>query len=78
VYRGWLVNIRQQYRARTLPVTRQVADVWGATGGFARRTLSTSDALIAATARQHGLVMVTRNRRGFQDLGISLFDPWTD
>jgi len=35
------------------------------------------DALLAATARVHGLIMVTRNVRDFEALGVSVFDPWT-
>lgn len=77
-YSDWMVAVREQYRSRTLPVTGPIAEVWGASEAFARRSLPTSDALMAATARQHGLVMATRNRRHFTDLGITLFDPWTD
>ncbi len=77
-YSKWMAAIREQYRTRTLPITGPIAEIWGATQGFERRTLPTSDALIGATARQHGLVLATRNRRDFAALGISLFDPWTD
>ena len=32
--------------------------------------------LLAATAFEHGLTVVTRNTRHFEDLGVALFDPW--
>jgi toxin FitB len=35
-----------------------------------------ADALIAATAVVHGLVVVTRNIRDFQGTGVVLVDPW--
>lgn len=35
-----------------------------------------ADALIAATAVVHGLVVVTRNTQGFQGTGVILVDPW--
>lgn len=35
------------------------------------------DALIAATARVHGLNLVTRNTRDFEPMGVRCVDPWT-
>jgi predicted nucleic acid-binding protein len=37
---------------------------------------SDRDALIAATALVHGLIMVTRNIRDFQKTGVQLLNPW--
>jgi predicted nucleic acid-binding protein len=34
------------------------------------------DAMIAATARVHGLTVATRNERDFAALGVSLFNPF--
>ncbi|EKE78757.1 MULTISPECIES: type II toxin-antitoxin system VapC family toxin [Oceanibaculum] len=34
------------------------------------------DAMIAATARVHGLTVVTRNIRDFQSFGVPLLDPF--
>lgn len=34
------------------------------------------DAMIAATARIHGLTVVTRNGKDFAELGVSLLDPF--
>ena len=34
------------------------------------------DAMIAAVARVHGLVVATRNVRDFEGLGVAVVDPW--
>ncbi len=34
------------------------------------------DAMIAATAKIHGLIVVTRNVRDFTGLGVEIFDPF--
>jgi hypothetical protein len=36
------------------------------------------DALIAATALVHGLVVVTRNVRDFERFGVQILNPFTD
>ncbi|CDZ79060.1 hypothetical protein BN59_03376 [Legionella massiliensis] len=37
---------------------------------------SERDGLIAATALVHGLVVVTRNTKNFEDTGAELYNPW--
>ena len=55
----WLKELRQNYSNRMLPITEQVAIVWGDLS--AGRSRSEADGLIAATAFKHDLVLVTRN-----------------
>ncbi len=43
---------------------------------MSQRTRPLADALIAATARVHGLTLVTRNVADFSDTGIEILDPW--
>ena len=38
--------------------------------------LNTADELIAATALEHDLALVTRNTRDFAGLGVPLLNPW--
>ena len=38
---------------------------------------SERDALIAATALTHGLIVATRNGTDFRPTGVATFDPWT-
>jgi toxin FitB len=35
-----------------------------------------ADAQIAATAKSRGLVLVTRNGRDFEGVGVTILDPW--
>jgi len=40
------------------------------------RTLPILDSMVAATALAHGLTLVTRNTRDFQNVGVSVLDPF--
>jgi toxin FitB len=65
------------FGGRMLTVDRRVADVWGALEARTPRTMPTIDALLAATAIAHGMVLVTRNAQDFDLPGLEVFDPWT-
>lgn len=64
---------------RILPVTRSIAERWGVLEGqrqLAGRPLNVPDGMIAATALEHDLTLVTRNTNDFCGLGARLFNPW--
>jgi predicted nucleic acid-binding protein len=64
---------------RILPVTQSIAERWGALDGRRQlmgRPLNVPDGQIAATALEHGLTVVTRNAKDFQDLGVNILNPW--
>jgi predicted nucleic acid-binding protein len=69
-----------RFEGRILPVTYAVAEQWGTLDAQAKlkgRAIKTADGLIAATALEYGLTLVTRNVRDFDFLDIPLLDPWT-
>jgi predicted nucleic acid-binding protein len=41
------------------------------------KPIGTADAMIAATARQHGMAVATRNLGDFAGAGVDLIDPWS-
>ncbi len=64
---------------RVIPVTYAIADRWGEIGAESQlrgKTLPLADGLIAATALEHDLTLVTRNTRDFADLGLDILNPW--
>jgi len=72
-------GIADMVLSNLLPVTKEIADYWGRITIQAKRqgrTLATTDGLIAATAIEHNLTLVTRNTKDFADLDILLFNPW--
>ncbi len=63
-----------------LPADAGVADRWctDMSEAAARgRGLPVVDALLAATAFEHNLAIVTRNVSDFVRPGLQIFDPWT-
>jgi toxin FitB len=67
------------FRNRILPVTHAVADRWGVLDGQCQlkgTPLNTADGMIAATAIEHDLTVVTRNVKDFAGLGVDIFNPW--
>ena len=73
----WLeVQLRNWFVGRLLAVTEQVADRWGRVQAAAPRTLPVIDGLLAATALEHDLTLVTRNTKDFAGAGVQLVNPW--
>jgi len=70
----WLVAVDKAFGERILPVDSAVADEWGRMN--ASRPLPVIDGLLAATAKVHGLTLVTRDVRGVDGLGVSILNPF--
>lgn len=72
-------DVRYRFAGRILPVTEGIAERWAALTVAAKQRgtpLSVVDGLIAATALEHDLTLVTRNTKDFAGFGIRLIDPW--
>jgi predicted nucleic acid-binding protein len=62
-----------------LPIDLETSQIWGELTAIAQtvcKIVPASDALIAATARRHGLHLVTRNFAHFIPTGVLLLNPW--
>jgi len=62
------------FEERILPIDWTVAAAWGETLGENEKHVD--DAGLAATARVHGLIVVTRNVKDFDGRGVKVFDPF--
>jgi toxin FitB len=71
----WLDDLRAVYAARILPIDHEVAASWGRL--MADRSRPAIDSLIAATARVHNKIVVTRNVADFTGTGVTVLDPWS-
>jgi len=71
---GWLGELQARFAERILPVGNRVADEWGRLNALTPR--NTIDSLIAATARVHGLTVVTRNTKDFEGCHVQMVNPW--
>ena len=67
------------FDGRVIPFTTPIAERWGFLTAEQRK-LGTSrpvvDGMIAATALEHGLTLITRNVKDFAGLGLPLLNPW--
>jgi toxin FitB len=72
---SWLARTILIYRDRILPVDTNIARRWGQLS--ARIGNDGADLLIAATALEHDLTVITRNVRHFEPTGVAVADPFT-
>lgn len=62
------------FEGRILPIDRAVAARWGEMLGESEKHVD--DAGLAATARVHSLVVITRNVKDFEGRGVRVIDPF--
>jgi len=70
----WVEGIETNFADRILPIDSATASRWGELS--VGRGLPVIDMLIAATALNRDLTIVTRNTRDFESSGALLLDPW--
>ena len=80
VLNDWLTNkVRPMFDGRVLQITEDTMLIWRQLVEEGRKighTFSQPDLIIAATAVQHGLTVVTRDRSHFDKARVPVFDPW--
>ena len=72
---SWLDQVLRHYANRILAVDVPIARRWGELSASVGHT--NADVLIAATAFEHGLTVVTNNVRHFKQLGVPVLNPFT-
>jgi predicted nucleic acid-binding protein len=76
----WLGRvIRPMFAGRVLGITEEIMLRWRLlveNGRKTGRTFPQPDLMIAATALEHGLTIVTRNVKDFTGIGITVLNPW--
>lgn len=72
--RAWLAGVRANFAGRVLPFTDNTAILCAAM--HVPNPRSERDAMIAATALEHGMTVVTRNEADFASTGVPLINPF--
>jgi hypothetical protein len=74
LFEAWLTRLKDEFADRLLPISARVAECWGRLN--AAQPLPAMDGLLAATAIEHDLTLVTRESRALAASGARLLDPW--
>ena len=72
--RSWLQGMLKEFSSQVLPFGSATAIMCAAMNIPDRRP--DRDAMIAATAKEHGYTVVTRNTDDFAGCGVQLLNPW--
>jgi predicted nucleic acid-binding protein len=72
----WLANLSKGFSDHILAVDQAVADEWGHMSAI--RPVPVIDGLLAATAKVHGMTLVTRNTLDVANLGVGLLNPFNN
>jgi predicted nucleic acid-binding protein len=76
----WLTHqVRPMFEDRVLPITEDTMFKWRLLveeGRKAGHTFSQPDLIIAATAIEHGLTVVTRDRKDYDKARVQVVNPW--
>jgi predicted nucleic acid-binding protein len=71
----WLDRVLVLYRERIVPFDLGTARRWGTLSAALGN--DSADLMIAATALEHGLTVVTRNISDFARTGVAVLDPFS-
>ncbi|MCY4003954.1 MAG: type II toxin-antitoxin system VapC family toxin [Rhodospirillales bacterium] len=71
---AWLADVMSHFGNRVLPVDTAVAEHWGRMNAI--RPVPVIDALLAATAKTNGLILVTRNVADVAGLDVDVLNPF--
>lgn len=77
----WIEGLERDFAASVLPIDSDTARIWGEITALCQKAgkqLPACDGMIAATALQHGLYVMTRNVSDFAATGTMMLNPWND
>lgn len=70
----WLQNIENNFQERIIPIDKQIAETWGYLNVI--RPLPVIDGLLAATAKTYDFILVTRNIKDIENIGVQWINPF--
>jgi predicted nucleic acid-binding protein len=70
----WLSKLKEDFSGRVFRVSLEIAEEWGRLN--MPDLLPPMDGLLIATAKVHGLTLVSRDLKGAQRAGIAVINPW--
>ncbi|MGO4437679.1 type II toxin-antitoxin system VapC family toxin [Rhizobium sp. RAF56] len=74
--------LEERFFGRVLPLDNACVRRWGKISGRVKQSTSHApsviDTMLAATAVEHDLYLVTRNVKDVRSSGAAVFDPWRD
>jgi predicted nucleic acid-binding protein len=74
-FEGWLTDVIEEFGDRLIPVSTQIAREYGRLTRV--HLLPSVDAFIAATAKVHGLTVVTRDTENVGRTDVQVLNPFT-
>ena len=75
----WFNQVIDSFSNRVLPITQHICITWAIMRSTAENNglqLSVIDGLLAATAKENNLILVTRNIKDFEPTNINIVNPW--
>jgi len=76
---AWFTDLQESLEGRILSFNKSIAHVWAEQKFLLKQkghTMPVEDSYIAATARKHGLTIVTGNEKDFRHCGVKVLNPF--
>jgi toxin FitB len=82
ILEDWLMGeLIPRFEGRIIDIDMEIASTWGRLCGNAQKKgilFPVIDSLLAASAIQHHLILVTENIKDFAQTGVPLYNPFKD
>jgi predicted nucleic acid-binding protein len=77
---NWFLELESRFSERLITIDSKVAKCWGNTQAILElrgKSMPSIDALIACSALEYNLIVVTRNGKDMKRSNVEIIDPWT-